>query len=578
MKPRLLVLACFTALAFTRPASAAPVPIDTKNNADPVVAMQMKSIDELLKTLTTTTKTYLPDKLFKEFEKEFLSKLDVSMLKGVDTKKPFGLYASVDASILKGDLTKSTIVAMVPVTDEKEFVALLTAMAELKIEKKGDVYTFPIPDSELEASMRFLKGYAYIGIAGEKLDPKLLLDPSEVIDAKEQAAFAMRLRVDRIPVELKEAAIQFLAQGGDMFKDMAGLPPELVAVFNDGIKTLIKWTKWGCDDGKEFVLRLDLDGSSGSVLVESAFEPKTGTTLAKAISALKPTKNDYASIVTSESAAHLYVQAPLFIEEVQSFLVQLIDVGAKLTADEKKNGAVLEQPDVAVAQRKVVAELFTMLSKSVKSGNVDLAASLRGPDKNEQYTAVGAIGLKETDNLVKALRELMKVQRKDAQDHIKFDAFKIGEINVHEINVGDELPDEMVKVFTKSSIYVAPTPQGVFVTFGAQAKEAMKELVTAKWEAKPAPLVLAEVSGKRMMAFLKSAGAPLDGDVGQFIEKFGKMDKVNAMQIKVQGGDRFVVRYELGLLPLLGTMGLGYAAEKSFEVRPPVEVKPDAKK
>jgi len=245
------------------------------------------------------------------------------------------------------------------------------------------------------------------------------------------------------------------------------------------------------------------------------------------------------------------MQAPLFIEDVKSLASKLIEFGSK---DATKN---MEAANATKEVRDAVAELFKTLGRTVDDGNLDLAASLRGPDKNEQYTAVGAFSLKDPAALEKSLKAAIKIAPNEVAGMIKFDAFKVGAINVHEIAVGEMLPPEAQKIFSKSSVYVAATPTAVFVTFGASAKDVMKEVLTQKLSPKPAPLLQAEVSGKRLMPLIKHTGAPLDGPGGQFFAKFAAMDRVSLLTYKVEGRDnKLVLRQEMGLVPLMGMFGL----------------------
>lgn len=548
MKPRMLLLAFAAGMLWSPAAMAAPVPDDTKNPG-PTIALQVRAVEDLLTTFKTVTKNFLPDALYKEFERDALSKLDLSVLKGIDTKKAAGLYATIGDGILAGDLSKSSIVAIVPVTDEKDFVALFSKI-DLMPEKRDDVYIIPIPNAPIAASMRFLKGYAYIGIAGERLDPKLLLDPREVISDKETAAAVLRIRIDRIPEDLKKHALEFVSGIADQAKDQA-LPAEVKPVVSELITTGIRWLKMGVLDGKELVLRLDLDPKSGAFIQEYTLEGKSSSALAKSFAAMKPTKNDFAHIIGSDSAAHAVVQTPLFIEDLRSILVSLIDLGA---AESVKN-VPADQPKES---KELMVEMFAALKRTVKDGNLDLAASLRGPDKNEQYTAVGAVSVKDSAPLEKAIKAFLKTtpEKKEVAERVKVDSYKIGAVNVHEILVVDDMPPNAQKIFSKSNVHVAFAPDALYVTFGANAKGVMEEVVAAKITPKPMPLVHAEISGKRLMPLIKNTGAPTDGPAGQFFDKFAKLDRLPILTVKVDGGDKLVVRQEIGLLPIVGMFGV----------------------
>ncbi len=577
MKARMLLMLCAAGmlLAPTSPAAfAAPAPID-KNGTGPVVSMQVKPIDDLLGAVKETAKNFLPDALYKEFEKDVLGKLDLNIIKGIDTKKPIGLYATLGPGLLEGDFSKSSVVGLIPVTNEKDFLALIEKI-ELKAEKKDDYYTIVIPNAPVEATLRFMKGYAYIGIGPDKLDPKTLLDPKEVMSDKETAAIALRVRIDRLPKELKDAALQFLTQAGEMIKqvDVPGAGKEIVEEF---LRAGVRCLKMGLEEGKEVALRLDLDPKAGTLAVEVSLEAKSATGLAKVFSGLKPTQNEFAGIVGPDSAGHLLIQTPLFFEDFQKLLDKLLDWGIK-EADGGLGDAPKEVKDLALEGLKT-------LQRTVKSGTLDLAASLRGPDKNGQYTAIGAISLKDTAALEKLAKAALKVAPPKDAARFKVDSFKIGSVNVHEILVADDLPMEAQKIFGKSNVLIALAPNAAFVTFGPQGKKLLEDALTAKLEPKPAPLVHAEVSGKRLLPLLKAAGAPVDGQLKPLFDKLGQLERIPIYSLKVEGAkDKLTIRYELGAAPIAAAIYfMGARANADFQpvqpnAPPPPKVLPPIKK
>ena len=544
---RLLMLTCAVALSFAPAALSAPVPIDTKNSAGPTITLQVKSIDQLLATAKSTAKNFLPEEFYKEFEKNVLGKLDVDVLKGVDTKKPMGLYAVLGDGLLDGDFAKSMVVALVPVTSEKEFLGLLqrSMIPVITVEKKDDHYAIEIPDFPADLTLRFLKGYAYFVLAKDKVDVKTLLDPRDVIDDKETAAIVARLRIDRLPNDLKKRGLDSLSQAGKRSPLPDGPEKEL---FEEIVQAAVRALIIGVDDGKELAVRVDLDPKSGAFVFETSVEAKKDTYLARSVAGLKPTKNEFASLVGADSAAHVLVQMPLFVKEVRTLLTKLIEISARVKATDLAN----EPKEV----QEIEAELFKALDRTVKNGRADFFASLRGPDKNDQYTAIGAFSLKDAPSAEKSIRAALKSAPKEVSDALKVDAHKVGAINVHEITVGEMLPPEAQKIFGKSSVYVAFAPNAVFVTFGAHAKDLMKEALTAKLEPRAAPLVHAEVSGKRLVPLLKAAGVPFDGPFAPILETYTKLDKLPILSIKVDGGDKLVIRTEIGALPIFGWFGV----------------------
>jgi hypothetical protein len=334
----------------------------------------------------------------------------------------------------------------------------------------------------------------------------------------------------------------------------------------------MRWMKMGFEDGKELAYRLDLDPKTGAIVIEATLDGKPGSALSRSIADMKPTKNDFTGIIGSDSAAHAVFQTPLFVPEIQSMLVKLIDYGAKEADKNIENDAPKEARDA-------VAEAFNTLRRTVKSGDLDLAASLRGPDKNDQYTGIGAFHLKDTAALEKSIKAVLKVAPKEVTDMLKVDSFKVNGVNVHEILVADKLPPEAQKIFGKSNVLVALAPDAVFITFGAEGKKLMEEALTMKHTPKPAPLLNVEVSGKRIVPLIKNSGAPLEGPVGSIVDKLGKIDKMAVFSVKVEGGERLVFRYEIGAPPIAALLyfRMGVSANKQFQQVQPQAI-PRAKK
>ena len=63
---------------------------------------------------------------------------------------------------------------------------------------------------------------------------------------------------------------------------------------------------------------------------------------------------------------------------------------------------------------------------------------------------------------------------------LKLDAFKVQDVNVHEIAIGNQLPPDAKKVFGQSPVYVALAPNAVFATLGPAGKEAITEALMGK--------------------------------------------------------------------------------------------------
>jgi hypothetical protein len=555
---------CAVGLVVSQPLIAAPVGKDATNTSGPALVVQVQSLDELVNRVKATVKAFVPEPMYQDFERNALPNLDPKKLPGIDPKRPFGLYANIDASILKGDFSKSQAVALIPVTGEKEFLALMEK-ASLKAEPQRDegLYAIIIPNSPVPVFLRFQKQYAYVSLGSSAaVDPKTALDPKDIIDSSEKAAAALHIYIERIPEEVKKWVLDSMDQVFAMVKEGAfgnEVPAPLKEVVGDYLKMAARIYRMGLQDGRELSYRIDLEAKNGLV-VEGLVTPKPNTKLAQSIAAVKPNQNRFASIVGADAAAQGFLSLPLYVPEIRDILSKLIDFGAAEADQHAQGGGAPKEA------RDLAAEFFKALKRTVEDGSFDAAASLRGPAKDGLFTAVGAATLKDTAPLEKAFKEATKVVPPQAANLFKLDAHKIGERSVHEIAVGDTLPPEVQKVFGKASVYLCFDKDAVCVSFGPAGLDLLKEALNAR--SGPAPMLTVEGNGKRLAELIRKT-IPKQENVAleatSWLNMIAKQEKITAFSMDIQGGEQFKVRVTYGA-PLMWFF-VGYSRA---EMRPAV--------
>src|SRR5262249_36583371 len=155
-------------------------------------------------------------------------------------------------------------------------------------------------------------------------------------------------------------------------------------------------------------------------------------------------------------------------------LVKLIEFGQR-SAAQAQGGAPAEVT-------ALVDAIFKSLKATVGSGEMDLAAAIRGPNKDGYYTAVGAVHCKEGAQLEKAIREAVKVLPGQAATYFKFDAHKIGGLSVHEIDLTPEAQDIAKVVFGNNGNkgYFAFGKDALYASYGPDGLKLLKEAIEAK--------------------------------------------------------------------------------------------------
>src|SRR5262249_1527806 len=121
-----------------------------------------------------------------------------------------------------------------------------------------------------------------------------------------------------------------------------------------------------------------------------------------------------------------------------------------------------------------------VLTPTLKSGELDVALTLRGPDKTDKYSMLFGMKVKDGVAIDKALRDIAKGLKEKEQERIKFDDQKIGNVAVHRLDVGKDVDKKARELFGEGPLYVALRSDAVFFSFGENAIGVLKEGINAK--------------------------------------------------------------------------------------------------
>lgn len=547
----LRLLVASTTFLFLIASSATAAPRPDQRNDGPALIGQAKSFNDLLDMTKAMVKNVGGDAFYKMFEKEALPNLDPAHLPGIDPKRPFGLYG-----IAAAELVNWRGVILIPVTGEKNFLDMLEQF-ELKPVKSGPgAYVIPTPpDFPIPIALKFHKDYAYVAFGGaDVLDSKLILDPRDVINDKEKGIAYFSIRPDRIPPEVRKFVLANLREQIELLKEQ--IPDEdLKASFSAVERMALRWIKTLFEEGKEIALRFDADTKTGDVYAELTVEGTAKSALTAEFAKRLPTKNAFASLAGNDYAQRFFVSAPLFADESKEALLKLIDWATKESIKEVARNAPIQGVTLVEAA-------FKSLKATVESGEMDLGAALRGPNKDGFYTAVGAVHCKEGAQLEKALREAVNVFPEKERSFFKFDAGKIGEVNVHEIDLSSEAAEVAVKIFGKGQkAYFAFATDALYASYGPDGMKLLKEAMNAK---PGAMAVMDSSSDAKKTADLMKRILPENqaGGGGGPVMAFGMMAMTpTAMRVTVDGGDKLKVRvsYNVGLMFMM--LGWSFRAE-----------------
>ncbi len=530
-------------------AAALPAAAQAPKEKGPALTFQTLPPGKLLDDLKAAARIVAGDEAVKHLDKELRDALGEKGFTGVDMLRPVVGYAE-----LNDQAEASGGVAVVPITSEKDFLDLLGRL-KVKIEEvKGSqgLYRLTPPETahdKTPALLRFKGRDAYVGfnVKEEKLAADKLVPPSELTLPADNAAFAYRVHLDRIPEGLRKQAFEAVDKAVADLKNKPGGGPDeeaAKAVGEEFAKLVKKYGDQVLKEGDTVFVRVRLDPQAADVALEWALSAKKGTDLAREIAARKPSVNRFAGLLTDRSVGGFTFEAPLFAPDVRAAAAKTVDAVAD---------SIRKKDPPPKQFQPLFDEVAAGLARTVKAGDFHAAGALDGPDAGGLYTAAVALSYEDAPKLEKVLRDLYKDAPPEVRGLIKLDDAKAGDVAIHRAEVGQFLPPEAQKVFgDKASVCLAFAPKGIYLTFGPSAVEAMKAALAAKpGEAKALDLVINP-------ARLQKLAAAINPQAGQFLaQAIGTEDaRLSALSASVEGGEELRLRVGLSLKVLPKMLGL----------------------
>ncbi len=525
MFKRLLLLA-----AVLGPAAAPRPALAQDAKAPPTVVVRVQSLDALVENGKYLAGLTGQEELAKQAEGFLKAKTGPKGLEGVDPKKPFGLYGKVGPNGID-----STVVALLPIANEKEFLDFLDRI-NVKPEKKGqgDVYMIQPEGMPLPVYFRFANGYAYFTVQeAAAIDKAKLLPPDTVKPADAAAVASAVVRLDQVPDDLKQIALgQMKLRLADLkdkeqpgeTKSQAEFRKQLLDEVSDQVTALVR-------DGTEVEARLDIDRKAGTIALETSLKGKPQSKLSANIAELSKATNLFAGLPSADSAASATAGAAL-PEKLRKALEPVLDEGFKKALDDEKDAAKRERAKL----------VFQVLGPTLKSGTFDGGFDLRKAPKAEHYTLVGGVRVKDGLQIEKAMRELVKDAKPADRAKIKLDAEKYAGANVHQIDVSKDLDANARDSFGDKPLYFAFRPDALVVAFGDDGLNALKGALDLKPTSEKAVSLRAEMAFGRLAKLMArdQKAAPKAAE-----QAFAGKKDADTIRLSVRGGDELTVRVEM---------------------------------
>ncbi|HZT82659.1 MAG TPA: hypothetical protein VFA26_20690 [Gemmataceae bacterium] len=484
MRVRILpvALVCLVALpAVARPADDKKA---DKKPSQPTVIIRLKSLDGLLADVKYLAALAGRGDEVKNFEGILKARAGGDKaLEGFDRKRPLGAYGHPGPQGVD-----STVVLMLPVKDEKAALRALDNF-NLKAEKEKDgSYSVTPEGAPFSIYFRFANQYVYITPRDpDAIAPGNLLKPEDVLPEGQTGLASVTVRLDQIDPKAKEAAVAQLdlqmaelkdKQTGDLTELQKALSDQIAREVANRIKAVIT-------EGRELTLKADVDRKKGDLHLDLSVDGQPGSKLAGSIKDLGRAKSVFGGLTGKDSAANVLFHYLLPEKVRQSMGPALEEAFKKAQADEKDD-----------KKRELSEKLYKALAPTLKSGDLDLAADVRGPSKDGTYTLVAAAKVRDGEAVEQGIKEVIKELPEEAKGLVTLNAEKAGSVRIHKIDAEQFYDEDARKMFGKGPIWFAVSNNMAVLAAGEDALKALKDALAL--EPKAARTLQAEVSLKRL--------------------------------------------------------------------------------
>jgi len=436
----------------------------------PTVVVRIRSLDTLTDNIKLLVALAGREEIAQQVEGLIKTKIGAKGLEGIDPGRPVGAYARIGK-----DLEEVSGVALVPIADEKAFLTLLENLNFPATKGKNDVYTIRT-GTAFDLYFRFANKYAYVTALNPGfIDDNKLLTPDKVFPANQTAAISAVVRLDQVPDAAKLIALAQMEQelANAQQKDQPGESPTQKALRVQVLKEVARVFGNIVKDGSQLQAEIDINKQTSELSVNLSLSGQPRSELAESIANIGQLKSVFAGIGGAAPAVRGGVHVILPPTVQKSFNDLIEETRAKALASIQD-----------AAKRKQAETLFDALMPTLKTGEVDAALVLQGPNKDRHLTLLAGIKLKDGDKLGKTVHDLVLQLMKDIPPaeaaKIKLEADTAGAVKIHRLDFGGNLDKNAREAFGEHPIYVAFRNDAAFLALGPDGLSAIKDAVTGK--------------------------------------------------------------------------------------------------
>ena len=440
-------------------------PAEAPPTTSPGVVIRVASLDQLIKGLVFVAEQAGKGEVPNQVEKLLKSLTGEKGLEGIDLKRPFGFYGQLTEGVID-----SVFAVVIPIADEAAAIGHLDRL-QLRGEKQEDgCYKVEIPNSPVPAYYRFANKSVYITVQNPaNVAVKKLLPPEKALPV-DSSLIGLTIQIDQIPEKLRKLALGQVEMKLAQAKKQK-IPGETAAQNKLRLKSIdlgMHYLHAALEEGKSLHLGLQVNPEGNDLGAALSFTAKDGTPSAMGIGALGQLKGIGTSLSSGDNAIQAFLHAGL-PDSLREVLGQVVDEAlAKIPLDHLDDGP-----------RGIAEQAIKAITPTLKMGEIDLGASLRRVGKQDLYTFVAGMKIKDGAGIEKTIKEIVKKAPEPLEKIITVDADKVGEVNIHKVVLPHQ-PPSFAKFYGDGPIFVAIREDALLLAFGEDALAALKKVVAAQ--------------------------------------------------------------------------------------------------
>ena len=503
----------------------------------PTVVLSLKSVNELLDDADFIGPEVGQVLSPKEFALSSISDFTGGKgLAGIDLEKPLGLYWNVSAA---GQ--PEMPVVFLPISDEDAFKGLVKMLAPDLKETDG-LWSMTAYGQRLFAEMA--NGYCFISNSADVLAKTA--DPKKIVNGKYD--IALDVSIASIPQQLKEVFLQQTEQQG-----RAGLengPEPKSDAEKKGQELGFEWTLAALtavvNEGDRMTLGFDVNSESRLASIDFGLSGKSGTTLAKAMTAYGKTTPAFAAVATEDAPFRLVMSYPTtgMLEKLDDLFTTMREAADdEIDKDEKLKDDADKQAAKDVAKR-----LFDIGQATIKTGSLHSVVVLDEGD-DDTVLIVAGTRVAKGDDAGKLVDDIVKLSKENEDvAKVKIDVAKHAGARIHAIT-GD-LDEETTDLFGEGPGHLAVRADSLWFSLGGGNLDALRKALdlSGKTVAKPGAPISLRVKPATLVTLFVSDDAGLIERAEAIAGKPG--DVLNVEIVPTPSGAKLHIEFGVDLFKL----------------------------